>query len=107
MKFCTQCGKQLVDEAVVCPSCGCSQGNLTPTHRDDSKSFAWALLGFFFPLIGFILYCVWYSTTPLKAHSVGKGALIGLVLPLILFIAYITIAIIMFGAYSCFNEFYF
>lgn len=24
MKFCTKCGKEMVDEAVVCPSCGCS-----------------------------------------------------------------------------------
>ena len=24
MKYCSQCGKELVDEAVVCPSCGCA-----------------------------------------------------------------------------------
>ena len=23
MKYCTKCGKELVDEAVVCPNCGC------------------------------------------------------------------------------------
>lgn len=26
MKFCTHCGKQLLDEAVICPNCGCMQG---------------------------------------------------------------------------------
>lgn len=24
MKYCSQCGTQLVDEAVVCPKCGCA-----------------------------------------------------------------------------------
>lgn len=24
MKYCTHCGAQLADEAVICPSCGCS-----------------------------------------------------------------------------------
>ena len=24
MKYCSQCGKELVDKAVVCPSCGCA-----------------------------------------------------------------------------------
>lgn len=26
MKFCTHCGKELLDEAVVCLSCGCKSG---------------------------------------------------------------------------------
>ena len=24
MKFCQKCGKEIMDEAVVCPSCGCA-----------------------------------------------------------------------------------
>lgn len=24
MKFCAKCGKEIMDEAVICPSCGCS-----------------------------------------------------------------------------------
>ena len=24
MKFCSKCGKEIMDEAVVCPNCGCS-----------------------------------------------------------------------------------
>lgn len=26
MKYCTHCGKELMDEAVVCPGCGCAVG---------------------------------------------------------------------------------
>lgn len=27
MKFCQKCGKELLEEAVICPSCGCAAGN--------------------------------------------------------------------------------
>ncbi len=27
MKYCQKCGKEIMDEAVVCPSCGCSVAN--------------------------------------------------------------------------------
>ncbi|MBE6941685.1 MAG: hypothetical protein E7455_05345 [Ruminococcaceae bacterium] len=29
MKFCTHCGKELFDEAVICPGCGCATGSAT------------------------------------------------------------------------------
>ena len=28
MKFCTKCGNELFDEAVICPKCGCAAGNV-------------------------------------------------------------------------------
>ena len=28
MKFCSKCGKEIMDEAVVCPGCGCAVGNV-------------------------------------------------------------------------------
>ncbi len=30
MKYCSHCGKELVDEAVVCPNCGCAAEMQTP-----------------------------------------------------------------------------
>lgn len=37
MKFCTKCGKQLLDEAVICPGCGCPAPMIpaypTPVYR--------------------------------------------------------------------------
>ena len=27
--FCSKCGKEIFDEAVICPSCGCVTGNYT------------------------------------------------------------------------------
>lgn len=28
MKYCSKCGNELVDEAVICPKCGCAVGNV-------------------------------------------------------------------------------
>lgn len=35
MKYCAQCGAQLVDEAVVCPQCGCA---VAPTKTVDPNA---------------------------------------------------------------------
>lgn len=87
MKYCNMCGKELMDEAVVCPGCGCAQqGNINAPA--DSKSFGWALLGFCVPLAGLILYLVWKDSTPLKAKSAGKGALISVILSVVFYVIY-------------------
>lgn len=80
MKYCVQCGIQLVDQAVVCPRCGCAQKVVNP---EDSGGFGWGFLGFCLPLVGLILYAIWIDRAPLRAKSVGKGALIGVLLPII------------------------
>lgn len=33
MKFCSKCGKEIMDEAVICPSCGCSVNARTETAK--------------------------------------------------------------------------
>ena len=48
--------------------------------EQDAPNGGFAVLGFFFPLIGLILYLVWKDTLPLLAHSCGKGALIGVII---------------------------
>lgn len=45
----------------------------------DIPSFGWGVLGFFFPLIGLILYLVWQHTMPNRARMCGKGALINVI----------------------------
>ena len=35
MKYCSQCGKELVDEAVVCPNCGCAVQ--APVSQQEDK----------------------------------------------------------------------
>lgn len=47
------------------------------TAPDDAKSAGFGVLGFFFPVVGFILWLVWQDKYRKRAKSCGKGALIG------------------------------
>ena len=51
-----------------------------PGYGQDAPNAGFAVLGFFFPVIGLILYLVWRETLPLRARSAGKGAIIGVVI---------------------------
>lgn len=46
-------------------------------YSNDAPNIGLAVLGFFIPLVGLILYLVNKDTSPLKAKSAGIGALIG------------------------------
>lgn len=81
MKYCSHCGKQIMNEAVVCPNCGCATENYS---QEDAPSTGLNVLSFFFPLIGLILYCVYAGKAPKKAKGIGKWALIGFLLGVIL-----------------------
>ena len=91
MKFCSKCGHELVDEAVVCVNCGCSVADpATPAAPAvaDAPNMGLAVLGFFIPLVGLILYLINKDTAPRKAKSAGKGALIGFIVSTVLGIVY-------------------
>lgn len=91
--YCTHCGQQINDEAVICPHCGCETGRKRIAYN-DAKSTGFSVLGFFFPVIGLILYLVWKEDYPLKANSAGKGALIGVIVSVAL---YILVYVVVFG----------
>ena len=77
--FCRKCGKEIMDEAVVCIHCGCSTKE-TPVGKEDAPNAGLAVLGFFFPIIGLILWLFYKETKPLMAKSAGKGALLSVIL---------------------------
>lgn len=97
-KFCPFCGKKVNEEQENTEN---SSINTTPVSNDgfkkfedvnqhvpyyvnqpnqnivdDSGSFGWAVLGFFIPLCGLILYLVWRNTKPKCAKNAGIGALV-------------------------------
>lgn len=77
--YCKNCGKEIDDNAVVCPHCGVAQKDgLTATIDgiQDSGSIGWGILGCCVPIIGLILYLVWKDTKPKTALMAGKGALV-------------------------------
>lgn len=104
MKFCSHCGQQVDDNAVICVKCGCAiegsgsvVGNIA---KDDAPNTGLAVLGFFIPVVGLILYLVNKDTHPKKAKSAGKGALIGFITGIVFGIIYgIAVAGIMASLY--------
>ena len=93
MKYCEKCGQELEENLNFCPSCGAKVGASAPQYSNysndfDAPSTGYAVLGFFFPIVGLILYLVWQDKYPLRAKSCGKGALIGFIVNVVLTICY-------------------
>ena len=97
--YCKNCGQQLDDRAVVCPHCGVATGNgqIKTTAADDRRSGGFAVLCFFFPVVGLILYLVWHDDYPQKARSCGKGALISVIVNAAFVLIYILFVACMVG----------
>lgn len=91
MAYCKNCGREIDDKAVICPSCGVSQE--TKPEVVDNGGFGWGLLGCCIPIVGLILFLVWKDTKPKTAKAAGKGALISVVLGVIYYIVMIVIGI--------------
>ena len=107
MKFCTHCGTEVLDEAVVCPKCGCSvdysrraSGQRSGAQPDDAPNAGYGVLGFFIPVVGLILYLVWQNDYPLRAKSAGKGALISVIVGAALLFVYFIILALIIGMYG-------
>ena len=108
-KFCTNCGAALPVEAPVeqpvfeTPAPQeyqqpYQQPAQQPTYQQpyaqpaaapvvDSGSIGWGILGFFFPIVGLILFFVWKDKKPQSAKVAIIGAAIGFVLGIIANIA--------------------
>ena len=70
-----------------------SHGHTAVQRADLEPSLGYAILGFFFPAIGLILYLVWKDTKPGPATSSANGALLSAILGGVLFVIYICIIV--------------
>ena len=96
--YCKNCGKIIDDASSYCNYCGARIGDTSNTNIfEDSSSFGFALLGFFIPVVGLILFLIYEGKKPKRAKSAGKGALIGFitrtVLSIILVALYVVFAV--------------
>lgn len=98
MKYCNRCGAQITDDSSrFCPNCGndtMAPVNVAAPREEDKPNAGFAVLGFFLPLIGLILYLVWKSETPLKAKSCLNGAIAGFITGIVLVVLISIIAAI-------------
>lgn len=75
-KFCSNCGNEVADEAVICPKCGVSVSQNTAVSNNNngtSNGMATAgfILSFFVPLLGLIFSIL--GLKKVKETSAGKG----------------------------------
>lgn len=52
-------------------------GPNVPQVIQEKGNIAWGILGFFIPIVGWILYFVWKNSKPADAKVAGMGGIIG------------------------------
>ena len=109
-KFCPACGARFTEDKKFCDHCGSELSRMaqpapgyayqaaSTASAQDAPSGGFAALGFFFPLIGLILYIAWKDQTPLRAKSCGKGALAGFITSTVLSVLLVIVYFVWLGA---------
>lgn len=91
--YCSHCGKEVLNEAYVCPACGCKiAGN---DDRLSSLSIVGFVLAFLMPLIGFVVSIIANSCA--KHNGDEKSATFakaGTVIAACLMIIYILVIVV-------------
>jgi tryptophan-rich sensory protein len=60
----------------------------TPLRLEqDAPSVEFGVLGFFLPVVGLVLHVVWREPLQFRARSVGRGALVGVIVEFVVGIA--------------------
>lgn len=77
MKFCSKCGKELVDEAVICPHCGCAvEAAPKKPIAGDEVSVGLVILSVLIPLFGIIYWATMREKAPKRGKACGIAGLI-------------------------------
>jgi uncharacterized membrane protein (DUF485 family) len=101
--YCKNCGRPVDEGSLYCNNCG-TKLDSNQNISEDTSSLGFAILGFFIPLVGLILFLIYEGKKPKRAKSASKGALIGfiteIVLSIILVILYVVFAASLFSNLS-------
>lgn len=103
--YCKNCGRSVDYTSSYCNNCGARIDNKPNADvSEDNSNLGFAILGFFIPIVGLILFLIYEEKKPKRAKSAGKGALIGfiteIVLAIILVILYVVFATSLFNNIS-------
>ena len=79
--FCKNCGKEIDDQAYVCPHCGVKTGKNDTSVADAAggSKAGWGILSFLIPLVGLILFLMWKQERPKTAKVCGICALVAVI----------------------------
>ena len=71
----------------------------TQSQQTDSEgsTVGWGILGFFIPIVGFILWLIWKNEHPARAKSAGIGCLVSICLGVVGVILYVVLVFVILG----------
>ena len=93
--YCKNCGRIVDDTSSYCNNCGARiDDKFNAIVSEDSSSFGFAILGFFIPILGLILFLIYEEKKPKRAKSSGKGALIGFITKIVLYIILVILYVV-------------
>lgn len=104
-KFCTNCGNELVEAAVICPKCGVSVAPAQEVQNKNSNGMAIAgfITSFIIPLLGLIFSIIGLNKS--KQTSTGKGlSIAGIIISSISIIVTILVVVLFFTYSSSIND---
>jgi len=82
--FCSKCGKEVLDDAVVCLNCGCAiKKSTTTVIEEDEIHIGFCVLSFFIPIFGIIYWALKYKEVPKKAKACGITAIASIAIYLV------------------------
>ena len=93
MKYCSHCGAELLDAAVICPKCGCAVGEI----KSDSQSVRWNgltiagfVVSFFSCIVGLILSIIALKQVKRSGENSKGMAIAGIIISSVSLAAIIT-----------------
>ena len=99
--FCKNCGKEISNNAVVCPYCGVQAGKITSyDDRKNTIAIVGFVLSFFIAIAGLVCSIIGYKKAKNEGLEYGGLALAGIIISAIE-IALIVILYFALGAASC------
>lgn len=80
---------------------GAKSQNVSATQAQQTDSegstVGWGILGFFIPIVGFILWLIWKDEHPARAKSAGIGCLVSICLGVVGVILYVVLVFVILG----------
>lgn len=80
---------------------GAKSQNISATQSQQTDSegstVGWGILGFFIPIVGFILWLIWKDEHPARAKSAGIGCLVSICLGVVGVILYVVLVFVILG----------
>lgn len=68
--YCENCGRTVDDTSSYCNNCGARIDNKSNAIiSEDSSSLGFAILGFFIPIVGLILFLIYEGKKPKRANN--------------------------------------